>query len=321
MIARLLVRLIVALLAFPASAQIPGGSDIQIDRTPVVGGTALQCLYVTSTNKVGNQACGSGTAANVQVGTTTVGGGTTTRVLYDNGGTLGEYPITGTGNVVMSASPTLTGTATMAAATLSGNITAAKMGIGTTNLTALLLNVSGGITGATTAYAVASSSTVQSDVTGQANYFATSAGTQAASFTVAALQHFSAAQSTIGATSAVTSQYGFIANASLTGAASNYGFFGNIPAAAGRWNFYAGGTAQNYFAGPLSLGSTALTVPAGALGMAKITASASAPGATGGKIELVCGTNAGTAKLVVYAGTSGTAVTITDNIGTGVTGC
>ena len=41
------------------------------------------------------------------VGTSTLTTGTTTRVLYDNAGVLGEYTITGTGNVVMSTSPTL----------------------------------------------------------------------------------------------------------------------------------------------------------------------------------------------------------------------
>lgn len=74
-------------------------------------------------------------------------------------------------------------------------------------------------------------------------------------------------------------------------------------------------------AGPLTLGSGSLTVSAGSVGLSKITASAAAPGAGGGKIELVCGTTAGTAKLIAYAGTSGTATTILDNIGTGVTGC
>lgn len=73
--------------------------------------------------------------------------------------------------------------------------------------------------------------------------------------------------------------------------------------------------------GMLSLGATTLTLTAGAFGLPKMTASASAPGATGGKIELVCGTNAGSAKLIAYAGTSGTAVTILDNIGSGVSGC
>lgn len=68
-------------------------------------------------------------------------------------------------------------------------------------------------------------------------------------------------------------------------------------------------------------GASSLTLTTGAVGLSKMTASASAPGAGGAKMELVCGTNAGTAKVIVYAGTSTTAVTIADNIGSGVTGC
>lgn len=71
----------------------------------------------------------------------------------------------------------------------------------------------------------------------------------------------------------------------------------------------------------ISVGVTGLTLTTGAYGLAKITASASAPGAAGGKLELVCGTNAGSAKLIIAAGTSATAVTVVDNVGSGVTGC
>ena len=39
------------------------------------------------------------------VGTTAITGGTTTRVLYDNAGVLGEYTISGTGSVAMTSSP------------------------------------------------------------------------------------------------------------------------------------------------------------------------------------------------------------------------
>jgi hypothetical protein len=52
-----------------------------------------------------------------------------------------------------------------------------------------------------------------------------------------------------------------------------------------------------------------------------MTASGVAAGSGGGKIEMVCGTNAGTLKLIAYGGTSTTPVTITDNIGAGATGC
>ena len=62
------------------------------------------------------------TGANLVVGSTAIASGTNTRVLYDNAGVVGEYTITGTGNVVMSASPTLTGTVAMAAQTNTGTI-------------------------------------------------------------------------------------------------------------------------------------------------------------------------------------------------------
>jgi len=52
-----------------------------------------------------------------------------------------------------------------------------------------------------------------------------------------------------------------------------------------------------------------------------VTDPGTAAGAGNGKALLVCGTNAGTAKIIVYAGTSTTPVTLIDNIGGGVTGC
>lgn len=63
-------------------------------------------------------------ASGLTVGTTAIGSGTTTRILYDNAGVLGEYTISGTGTTVaMTASPTFTGTVGAAAITTSGNVT------------------------------------------------------------------------------------------------------------------------------------------------------------------------------------------------------
>lgn len=42
------------------------------------------------------------------VGTSTITSGTNTRVLYNNSGTLGEYTISGSGNVAMTSAPTIT---------------------------------------------------------------------------------------------------------------------------------------------------------------------------------------------------------------------
>jgi hypothetical protein len=101
---------------------------------------------------------------------------------------------------------------------------------------------------------------VQSGVTTAANYYETAVSTVAAAFTCANLRHYLATQGTIGAGSAVTIQQGFYAASSLTGAASNFGFYGDIAAAATRWNLYMNGTAQNYIAGFVGLGTA--TVPA-----------------------------------------------------------
>jgi hypothetical protein len=46
-------------------------------------------------------------AASLTVGTSTISGGTSGRVLYDNAGTLGEIATTGSGSVVLATSPTL----------------------------------------------------------------------------------------------------------------------------------------------------------------------------------------------------------------------
>jgi hypothetical protein len=51
--------------------------------------------------------CPGGTATSITVGTTTVVGGTTGYLLYDNSGTLGDLATTGSGSVVLATLPTL----------------------------------------------------------------------------------------------------------------------------------------------------------------------------------------------------------------------
>ena len=54
---------------------------------------------------------------------------------------------------------------------------------------------------------------------------------------------------------------GFRAGSSLTAATNNYGFYGNLASGTGRWNFYANGTAKNYFAGDVLIGSATAVQP------------------------------------------------------------
>ena len=99
--------------------------------------------------------------------------------------------------------------------------------------------------------------TIPSGTTTLAAMFNTFPTTQATSFTLTDLIHYRTNAAGFGAGSTVTNQYGFFANSALTGATNNYGFYSNIASAANRWNFYAAGTAVNYFAGDTRIGTTA----------------------------------------------------------------
>ena len=138
------------------------------------------------------------------------------------------------------------------------NYTAGALGIGSTSLTGFNLRVNKNITGATTAYGITSEGAIQSDVTFQARYFTSTAAT-AASVTISDIIHYRADQGTFGAGSVITNQFGYLVAASLVGATNNYAFYGLIPAGSSRWNLYMQGTANNYMAGSLGIGSISLT--------------------------------------------------------------
>jgi hypothetical protein len=129
------------------------------------------------------------------------------------------------------------------------NYFAGSVGIGGLPFSGANLLVSKNISGAVSASSIYNFSTVQSDVTSVASGYNSVLGTQAASFTLTNLNHYSASQGTFGAGSTITTQFGFIAQSTLIGASSNIGFGSFIPSGSGRWNFYAGGSADNYFNG------------------------------------------------------------------------
>jgi hypothetical protein len=106
---------------------------------------------------------------------------------------------------------------------------------------------------------------VPSTTTTAAQMFTSLLYTQAASFTLTDFRHFHAQQVSIGAGSAITNQYGYFADSSLTGATNNYGFYSNIASGSNRWNFYAAGTAQNYFAGDTGIGTATISTTYGKL--------------------------------------------------------
>jgi hypothetical protein len=127
------------------------------------------------------------------------------------------------------------------------------LGIGAVPLSdvKLYLSVDSFSEGGSTLYASYASGTVASAYSTGAIMYQSSPATAGA---VSTLKHFSANQGVFGG--AVTTQIGFHAQSSLTGAVNNYGFYGDIAASSGRWNLYMAGTAPNYLAGELWVGTS-----------------------------------------------------------------
>ena len=81
----------------------------------------------------------------------------------------------------------------------------------------------------------------------------------------------------IGAQSTATNIYSFFSGAQTNGT-NNYAFYGNVASSTGRWNFYANGTAANYFNGNVLIGTTTQPATASNIVIAGLKAtSAAAP--------------------------------------------
>jgi hypothetical protein len=181
------------------------------------------------------------------------------------------------------------------------NYMAGSLGIGTTTLTGINLNVSKTITGASTSYGIANSGAIQSDVS-NGHYFVSSASTAATAFTLPNLYHYRTFQGTFGAGSTVTNQFGFYADVTQIGATNNYGFYGAIASGTNRWNLYMAGTAANYMAGSLAIGTTSITTKLSVITPAGGNTSGFSVGSTNGLLNIWGGSVSG----VVFDVTNGT---------------
>jgi hypothetical protein len=175
---------------------------------------------------------------------------------------------------------TIDGTTIGAGTPSTGQFT--TLGVGTPAGTNVKLATFGaGLTG-TSQFSHTSFVTATSDATVGYLGYVSNISTEASAFTMTDMTHFRAGQGTIGIGSTVTNQTGYLAMSSMTGATNNYGFRGQIAAAANRYNLYMDGTAQNYLAGNLGIGSgkTAPAYPVDVTGTVNATDFRGTVGAT-----------------------------------------
>lgn len=129
------------------------------------------------------------------------------------------------------------------------------VGIGTSAISTRSINIADQLTGGTTIYGVSLTSTIASNVTGTYYGFYSALSTQGASFTVGSVAHFTIVDVSKGASSSIINQYGFYIQ-DLTAATNNKGIWSLISSGANKWNIYVQGTASNYLAGTVLIGST-----------------------------------------------------------------
>lgn len=184
-----------------------------------------------------------------------------------------------------------------------------RVAIGSTGNAGTNLTIGKAITGSTTAVGTLLNGTIQSDVTGAFHGYRSSPATQATTFTLNEFNHFSVFPQTFGAGSTVTNQYGFIVASTLTGATNNYGFYSNIAAGTGRWNFYANGSATNFFGG-----NTVISVNDNTNAALRITQTG------GGKALHITQTGAGDALLVEDSGNPDSTPFVIDSSGRVING-
>ena len=141
------------------------------------------------------------------------------------------------------------------------NYLAGSLGIGSTSLSNTNLNITKNLTGSTNTYGIFNSGSIRSDVTFGATMFSSSPSIQNAVFTLSGLKHFEAVGISSVGSATIATQFGFFVESTLSGATTNYGFYGNIAAATGRWNIFMDGTANNFMRGSLLVGTS--TTPTG----------------------------------------------------------
>jgi hypothetical protein len=218
----------------------------------ITGGNLITSGLISAT---GALTASSYTASNSLAGYFLANTGTTVGKIYENG------------NIIkLEATPATYGVALAANGTVQLSFDANGYGaIGSSSgTTGYALRIAKNTTGATTAGSILINPTVQTDVTSLATGIRTSINTASnpSPYTITNLAGSATYGGTYGANTTITNLFAHYVDSSFantTVASNNYGWYGGLASAASTYNLYMAGTANNYMAGSLGIGSTNLS--------------------------------------------------------------
>jgi len=177
------------------------------------------------------------------------------RLRIDSSGNVGIGTSSPTNALSVTGNANITGNVTLGDATTDSVTVNGYIGVGGAASSVYGINVvSTALTG-TSQVGVGSSITATSAATSDVYAFRSRPSTAAASFTAANVIGFIALNTGLGAGSTITNQHGFYI-ADQTNGTNNYGITSLVSSGTNKWNIYASGTADNYFAGSVGIGTS-----------------------------------------------------------------
>lgn len=153
------------------------------------------------------------------------------------------------------------------------------------------LEVNKSITGGIERYQALMAGEIQSDVTNLSIGVLVSPSLNNSAFTLATYRGFQPSTASISGAATITTYHGFFHGAvTQSNITTTYGYTANIAASGtSRWNFYAGGTAPNYFAGNTFVGATTGDQALNVNGAVRVAATTSANQTSAGTMDFTSG--------------------------------
>jgi hypothetical protein len=248
-----------------------GGTEIAVN-------TATKRIYTKDSGgnvvELGTNASTSTIADLTVTNTLTVSGTVTSNLIFtDNTYDIGASGATRPRNLFLAGNITSAGNTILGDASTDTVRVNGYMGVGGAPSSSLALYVTNSALTGTGQTGVYSAPTANSSATSAINAFIGDARTDAAAFTVTSARQFFAANITKGSGSTITNAIGFYVEDQTTGT-NNFGFSSAVTSGTNKWNIYASGTAQNYFAGSVGVGVAAPAYKFDVLGNAQFASAA-----------------------------------------------